>query len=203
MHMLSNADIRYAARERLKGNWGMAVLVVFLYSIIIGAVSSVPILGYIAYFILMGPFVFGLAVYFLQLTRGQRPELSVMFSGFQQFGVTLVLFLLVSIFTFLWSLLLIVPGIIAALRYSMAFFILSDNPGMSAMEAIRQSAEMTKGHKGKLFMLFLSFIGWYLLTILTLGIGLLWLAPYVQTSMAAFYEQLKTPQYLPQDTITV
>ncbi|MCI3927173.1 DUF975 family protein [Paenibacillus sp. TRM 82003] len=200
--MLSNADIRYAARERLSGNWGMAVLVGFLYMAIGTAVGAIPGVGYVAPLIITGPLMFGFYAYFLYLIRGEQPEIGAMFSGFQKFGPTLVLYLLQTLFVLLWMLLLIVPGIIAAFRYSMAFFILHDNPGMSAMDALRQSSEMMKGHKGKLFVLYLSFIGWGLLAIITFGIGFLWLLPYMTASLAAFYEQLKTPQYIPNDTIS-
>jgi uncharacterized membrane protein len=200
--MLSNADIRYAARERLKGNWGMAVLVGFLFMVITSAIGSIPGINFIAPFIITGPLMYGLYVYYLDLVRAKQPELSVMFSGFQKFGPTLVLYLLQLLFVLLWSLLLIIPGIIAAFRYSMAYFILHDNPGMTAMESLRQSSEKMKGYKGKLFWLYLSFIGWGLLSIITLGIGFLWLFPYMYTALAAFYDQLKTSQYLPQDTIS-
>jgi uncharacterized membrane protein len=203
VYMLSNADIRYAARERLKGNWGMAVLVGFLFTVITSAIGSIPGVNFIAPLILTGPMMYGLFIYFLYLVRGQQPELGVMFSGFQKFGPTLVLNLLQLLFVLLWSLLLIIPGIIASFRYSMAYFILHDHPGMTGKEAIRQSGEMMRGYKGKLFMLYLSFIGWGLLSLLTFGIGFLWLLPYMYASLAAFYEQLKTPQYVPQDTISV
>lgn len=196
----SNSEIRYAARERLKGNWGMAVLVTFLYTAISTVISAIPVVGYIAPLILTGPLVFGVYAYFLYIVRGEQAEIGAMFSGFQKFGPTLVLYLLQVVFVLLWSLLLIVPGIIAAFRYSLAFFIMHDNPGIGAMEALRQSSEMMKGYKGKLFMLYLSFIGWALLSIVTLGIGFLWLFPYMTAALAAFYEQLKTQQSVPNDT---
>lgn len=202
--MLSNSEIRYAARERLRGNWGMAVLVAFLYIVIATALSSIPGVGAIISLIISGPLAFGLYAYYLLLVRGDRPEVGVMFSGFQLFGPTLLLYLLMAIFVFLWTLLLIIPGIIASLRYSMAYYIMHDNPGISAMDAIRQSGEMMKGNKGKLFMLYLSFIGWGLLCVLTLGIGFLWLMPYMYTSLAAFYESLKQSQYVqPNNTVTM
>ena len=91
----------------------------------------------------------------------------------------------------LWSLLLIIPGIVAAYRYSMAFYILNDNPEMSAKAALDESKRMMAGYKGKLFCLQLSFIGWGFLCLFTLGIGYLWLTPYIQTSMAYFYQNLK------------
>lgn len=99
--------------------------------------------------------------------------------------------LLVGIFTFLWTLLFIIPGIIKAFSYSMTPYILDENPELSASEAIHRSRMMMKTHKFDLFWLYLSFIGWGLLCILTCGIGFLWLAPYFQTAKAAFYEEVK------------
>lgn len=192
--MVSNSELRAIARANLKGFWGISILVCFLYGVIMGVLGYIPIVGYIAALLVSGAFSYGLYAFFLQQNRGQQPELGVMFSGFQRFGATLVLYLLMAIFTFLWSLLLVIPGIIAAFRYSMAYFIMIDNPGIGALEAIDQSKQMMKGYKGKLFMLYLSFIGWALLCIITLGIGYLWLMPYIQASLAAFYEQLKSAQ---------
>ena len=98
---------------------------------------------------------------------------------------------LMQLFTFLWSLLLIIPGIIKVFSYAMTPYILEDRPELSANEAIDHSRAMMKGHKFDLFWLYLSFIGWGLLCIFTAGIGFLWLGPYIQTSVAAFYEDVK------------
>ena len=98
---------------------------------------------------------------------------------------------LMSIFIFLWSLLLVIPGIVKMFSYSMTPFILEENPELSANEAIDRSRAMMKGHKFDFFWLLLSFIGWFLLGLLTLGIGYLWLYPYMQTTAAAFYEDVK------------
>ncbi|MPN61797.1 hypothetical protein SDC9_209541 [bioreactor metagenome] len=95
---------------------------------------------------------------------------------------------MMTIFVILWSLLLIVPGIIAAIRYSMCFYILADNPDIGIMEALNESKRMMRGNKWKYFCLNLSFIGWGLLCICTVGIGFLWLTPYVETSVIAFYD---------------
>ena len=100
--------------------------------------------------------------------------------------------LLMSILVFLWSLLLIIPGIIKWFSYAMTPFILEENPELSATEAIHRSRMMMRGHKFDLFYLYLSFIGWFLLCLLTAGIGFLWLAPYVDTALAAFYEDVKS-----------
>jgi uncharacterized membrane protein len=115
----------------------------------------------------------------------------MIFEGFNDFGRSFVAVLLTSIYILLWTLLLIIPGIIAGLSYSMVYFILAENPTISPMDAIRQSKEMMYGHKTEMFMLSLSFIGWCLLGVLSLGIGFLWIGSYMQTSMAIFYQELK------------
>ena len=101
---------------------------------------------------------------------------------------------LMGLFTFLWMLLFIVPGIIKAYAYAMTPYILVDNPELGPNEARLKSIEMMRGHKGKLFGLELSFIGWFLLCILSLGVGFIWLAPYYQTTHAAFYHNLLEEQ---------
>ncbi len=95
------------------------------------------------------------------------------------------------IFVFLWSLLLIIPGIIATLSYSMTYFIIADNNSITALEAITKSKEMMRGNKWKFFCLGLRFLGWSLLCVVTLGIGFLWLTPYMSVSSAQFYDDLK------------
>ena len=98
---------------------------------------------------------------------------------------------LMNVFIFLWMLLLIIPGIVKIFSYSMTPFILEEHPELSANEAIDHSRAMMKGHKFDLFWLILSFIGWMILCLFTLGIGYLWLIPYMQTSIADFYEDVK------------
>lgn len=117
---------------------------------------------------------------------------SNMFSfAFTNYTHVLVTGLLMTIKIVLWTLLLVVPGIIKAFAYAMTPYILVEHPEYSASQAIAKSEEMMKGHKVELFWLELSFIGWYILSILTLGIGFLWLEPYVQCAVAAFYNDLK------------
>ena len=94
---------------------------------------------------------------------------------------------LMGLFTALWTLLFIVPGIIKSFAYALTPYILIDNPELGPNEARLKSIELMRGYKGKLFGLWLSFIGWFLLCILSLGIGFIWLTPYIKTSFAAFY----------------
>ena len=99
--------------------------------------------------------------------------------------------LLMTLFVMLWSLLLIVPGVIMAIAYSMTPYILVDEPQLSVMDALRKSEQMMRGRKMEFFLLELSFIGWFLLSCITFGVGLLWLEPYMTGTIAAYYEDLK------------
>lgn len=193
--MPTSAEFRARARESLAGNWTHAVLHYLLYWIIIGAcgiLSVIPIVGWIGVIIVSGALMYGMMNFYLSMSRGVIPKTADLFSGFSRFVDTFLLYILCAIFIFLWSLLLVIPGIIAAFRYSQAYFILRDNPGISPLEAINRSKAMMDGHKGRLFMLLLSFIGWYLLALLTFGIGMLWLAPYAYTAFGHFHNDLLT-----------
>ena len=186
--MKMNAELRAQARSQLRGSWMPAVGVCCVYGLLVsvaGAFAAIPLL------ILGGPLTLGYEGYFLRKARGESAIIENLFDGFNNFGRSFVLFLLQGIFICLWSLLLVVPGIIKAFSYSMAFFILRDNPEMSGLDAITASKKMMKGYKGKLFCLCFSFIGWCFLCVLTCGIGYFWLGPYMQLSMANFYEDIK------------
>lgn len=189
--MPTSAELRATARRSLSGNWLPAIGITLLYAVIIGVLSYVPYIGGIAVLLLAGPLMLGLITYFLKLARGEKPVVGLLFQSFDRFGVSFLLYLLMQVFILLWSLLLIVPGIIAALRYSQSFFILRDNPNLEPMEAIRQSKEMMKGHKGRLFVLYLTFIGWAILAAIPFGLGFIWLYPYILAAQTAFYEDLK------------
>ena len=95
------------------------------------------------------------------------------------------------IFILLWSILLIIPGIIAAISYSMTFLIIAEDESIDAIEALKKSKEIMYGHKWKYFCLMLRFIGWALVCILTLGIGFIWLLPYVHVTIVKFYEDIQ------------
>jgi uncharacterized membrane protein len=188
--MKTNFELKALAREQLRGTWLAAVALILVYTVII-CLASATIVGSV---IIGGPLTFGLYGYFIRKARGESVRLENLFDGFKLFGSSFLLFLLQMIFISLWTCLFIVPGIIKSFSYSMAFFILRDNPGIGALEAINASRKMMNGHKGRLFGLCLSFIGWCLLGILTLGIGYLWLGPYVSLSIANFYEDLRQNQ---------
>jgi uncharacterized membrane protein len=130
----------------------------------------------------------------LSLSRGENARLEQIFEGFRNYGTVLGAYLLMLLFIFLWMLLLIIPGIIASIAYSQTFYILAEDDTIGSMDALSKSKEMMNGYKWKYFCLVLRFIGWFLLCILTFGIGFLWLSPYINVSNAKFYEDLKTNQ---------
>ena len=184
-------DYRMQAWAALKGNWKTYALIALIYSLITGACSAIPTVGTLAGLVIGGPFSLALAMISLKVLRAEGIEVSNLFDGFQHFKNSFLLGLINTIFIALWSLLLVVPGIIKAYAYSMSMYILADNPEMEQAEARKASIEMMNGHKWELFCLHFSFIGWHLLIPFTLGILSLWVTPYVQTATAAFYENLK------------
>ena len=115
------------------------------------------------------------------------PRFDLLFSRFSIFWRAVGLRMLTLLKVFLWSLLFIVPGIVAAFRYALAPYILAEDPDVAPREAMERSRDLMLGHKGRLFRLYLSFIGWYLLAILTAGVGFIFLEPYVKTAVTGFY----------------
>ena len=186
--MIKNKKIMQEARKSLEGRWKLAVvtyLVFFLISISIQ--SSIFILG----FIVSGTLYLGLSIFLLSFLRKKEANLMQIFEGFPKFDVALFTYIRRYFYILLWALLFIIPGIIAALKYSQVFFILADNPKMKAKEVLDKSMEMMDGYKWKLFRLYLRFIGWILLSILSLGLGFIWLMPYMAVSRARFYEDIR------------
>jgi uncharacterized membrane protein len=116
-------------------------------------------------------------------------------SGFSLFKTNFILHLLIIIFTLLWALLLIIPGIIAGIKYSMAYYIVNDNPEIGGLEAIRRSKEMMEGHKMRFFEMWLSFLGWFILGVVTFGLGMIYAIPYYRAAKANFYLDLKENFY--------
>jgi uncharacterized membrane protein len=131
----------------------------------------------------------GLAIYCLNVCQFRASGFGNLLDGFAIFFKVLWLEILMGIFVFLWSLLLIIPGIIAAYRYRMALYILIDNPKLGALDCIRASSELMRGHKGELFVLDLSFLGWVLLT--AFPFVTVWVTPYMQTTYANYYLALR------------
>ena len=211
--MQLNSELRAQARERLEGKWGTFVLMTFLM-LVIQTILQIP--GYIGSLLeilspenvlaslsfsnisnilslLALPLSWGLTVSLLRNHREESVDLENLFDGFRGGRYTRVFcaIFLVNLFTFLWALLLIIPGIMKAFSYALTPYILLDEPELTAKQAISRSCEIMQGRRWKLFCLYFSFIGWGILCLLTFGIGFLWLAPYINASIAAFYEDAR------------
>lgn len=187
-----NRDLMRMARESLRTHWGLGVGVTALSWVIFSGVEGVfPLVGPLAYLVISGPMSVGFCLVFLMLARRAEANVGQLFAGFKSFGTAFAAYLLMLLFILLWSLILIVPGIMASYAYSMTFFIIADDPSVKPLAAITRSKEMMRGRKWKLFCLHWRFFGWGLLCILTLGIGYLWLGPYMQTASAHFYDDIR------------
>lgn len=190
----SNGQIMSMARTSLENHWGVSVGVTAAFFGVNILLGGIPILGSLIAILITGALNLCLFSFFLSLVRGENLKFEDFFRGFKKFGAALAVYFLSTLFIFLWSLLFIIPGIMAAFSYAMTYFILQDHPDLGAIEIIKQSKEMMRGNRLKLFYLFCRFIGWFLLCFLTLGIGFLWFIPYVSTSLSYFYEDLLKSQ---------
>ena len=221
---VTRKELKDNAKQSLLGNWGWAIIVFLITAIIFGIFTGAGHWldeTYINYdgtnifyqfaspigsiLLWIGSFI-GLSrnIAFLELRDDQKEEKPYMaaFSVFTEnrFGPELINFVLVSIFTFLWTWLLIIPGIIKAYSYSMAPYIVKDmvasDKQVGATDGINASKELMKGHKMNLFIFDLSFLGWNILAAITCGIGYLWVTPYYQTAKANFYRHIAGDKFL-------
>ncbi len=184
--------LKTLAKQQIKGKIGILfviTLIVFGLSFIAGMIPFVG--GIINTFFLTPALSLGIILVYLKVADEKQITVSDIFEGFYDFWSAFKVTFLVGLFTLLWSLLFIIPGIIKSYSYSMALYILAENKGMSALEAIRQSEKMTEGHKMDLFVLELSFLGWALIGALTFGIAYIWIIPYMSTTFTNFYRALK------------
>jgi len=227
---MTAADLKQKAKDKLNGQFGYYISVFFTAAVIMVlsefgleklteliirlnnnsfADTALRLLIPKCIMFISAPILLSLAIIFLNLVRNPQVKKGGIFDGFKNYNSAFLVSLLKSIFIFLWSLLLIIPGIIKSYAYSMSYYILADNPEMTALEAIRASNEMMKGHKASLFMLYFSFIGWYLLltlvsiigafaqstAIIIIGyiimlIGICPLLTWIQASVAEFYQDI-------------
>lgn len=195
MELTPNKDLRAAALAALDKKWTPAVVFTLVYMVIAGLCGAIPFLNIAATLLVLPVLAYGMEIVFLNMMRtGAEPKIDALFDGFKDYGKTLGTMLLMMVYIWLWTLLLVIPGIIKAYSYAMTPYILKDEPELGADAVITKSMAMMQGNKMKLFLLDLSFIGWMILAMITLGIGLLWLVPYMQNARAAFYMDLKRTQ---------
>jgi uncharacterized membrane protein len=213
-------DIRANARKSLKGHWGVAILSAIIAGffgasgssfssssekidasalaeltpqelVAVFAIFGVSCLIGLAISVVLSSFVsVGYAQFNMDLVDGNEPKVATLFSKFKQIGTTIAANVLVFLHVLIGTILFIVPGIIAAYKFSMVNYIIAENPGISAREALKKSKEIMNGNKMRFFLLGLSFFGWALLVVLTLGIASIWVNPYIQASNATFYREI-------------
>ncbi len=193
--MKTRAELKAMAKEQIRGNIGVLFVITLIIGLISGAAGAVlafiPGGSLIATIIITPAFTISLLRVYQNLVLAQKPKVGDAFSGFDDFWTAFKALLLVGIFTFLWSLLFVIPGIIKTFSYSQTMLIVAENKGISAREALNRSKAMMKDHKMDLFVLSLSFIGWGLLCGITFGIAYIWVGPYMQATLVNFYNDLK------------
>ena len=182
-------ELKRLARTSLQTSYWYIFILLLVISAILGA-SQIALVG----LVITGPIMVGYSHYLLKLYRQEirNDQFDTLLLGFKE-GIVrhIITYLIMGLFIFLWSLLFVIPGIIKAIAYSQVGFILAENPELEYQEALKRSEDMMRGHKWRYFELQLSFIGWYLLSILTFGIGFIFLAPYLSMTQVAFYDDLK------------
>lgn len=190
--LMNRLEIKNNSRQQIQGKIGTLFLITLIIAVISCAANAVPFVGFLAVlFVLTPAFGLSMARIYLGICAGKKPEVKDTFCGFDDVWSAFKVVFLVELFTTLWSLLFIIPGIVKSFSYSMSMYILAENKGMSAREAITRSKEMMNGHKLDLFVLYLSFFGWWLLCGITFGIAYIWVGPYMNAAVANFYNSIK------------
>lgn len=185
--------------NQIFGNtWLIAVGVITIQTAISYFVNAIPVAGQVASLLVMGPIAYGVASMFLKQTRtGEKMDIGDIFNGFKDdFSNTFLIGLMTMIFTVLWSLLFIIPGIIKSYSYSMAVYIKVDHPDYDWKQCIDESQRMMQGHKWELFVLDLSFIGWLFVGACCCGVGTLWVNAYMAAAHSQFYENLRRTEIM-------
>lgn len=203
-------ELKTSAKNQLSGNWGTTIGALLIMWIVIGLSTGIftvifnygeeyynglamalGTLGSFVIGILLIPLSFGLWIFFLNLAKGRPVTVTLPFEGYHRFGPSIILYILYSVFTFLWSLLLFIPGIIKGISYSMSYYILAEDENIAPIDAITKSRKMMNGYKAEYFVLYLSFIPWILLCFVTCGLALFYVVPYMQATATNFYLRLK------------
>ncbi len=179
--------VKAKAKAALKGNWLGAIVTFLLFVVLTVALEATGIGA-----LFVGVVIFGYAAFNVELIKRKTAKVGALFGGmFKGFLKKWGTSLLMGLYTFLWSLLFFIPGLIKYYAYSMTPYIMQEKPGIGMNQAITKSREIMKGHKWQLFLLDLSFTGWMLLSVLTLGIALIYVWPYYSAARAAFYKEIK------------
>lgn len=199
---LTSYDCRSSAWNALRGKWGTAAISILICALIMSLPSILYYTRFLAIVgtvlsVLLGAFTtYGQVNQWLIIARGGNPKVDDVFAASKLYGKVLLTYFLMGLYTFLWTLLFIIPGIIKAYAYSMTMHVLRDNPELTPSQAITRSQDLMLGNKFKLFVLQLTFIGWILLVAITFGIAAFWVSPYMGVAQCVFYNSI-CPQVAP------
>jgi uncharacterized membrane protein len=220
---IDRSALKQDAKSKIQGN----VLTIFFSLLIVGLIPGILLVAYrfflikyipIAYILISSYALYGMMYliaiplslgrysYFLTLSECGHPDFSEMFFAFKNglgaFFKLIITFILMFLIIMFWSIFLIVPGIIKAYQYSQVFYIRAEDPDIGVFESLKMSKEMMKGHKGELFLLQLTFIGWFFLAPFTLGLIYIYVIPFLSTTLACYYSALKDADKAPKEKKT-
>ena len=182
------SEIKKQAKQDIKKNHWNLVLVELLNDLVSAGASMCAGVGEL---IVGGPMSVGVADIYKKNSKDEAFDIKAMFGGFNNFGKTFVAYLLSNIYLALWSMLFVIPGLIKVFAYSMVPYLQNDDKELGGNAAITKSRQVMNGHKGQLFWLNLSFIGWALLSACTGGIlWILYVGPYYRAAEYRFYESI-------------
>ena len=188
---MNRKEIKLCAKQSLKGHIATAILIMLIVQFITNGVATITIFAaFLTIPLIYGPLKVGMSFFYLKITNGEEGKVGDVFFGFKSMMQNFLCIFLSSLYVMLWSLLLVIPGIMKYYSYAMAPYIMAENPGISANEAITRSKNMMEGHRMELFVLKLSFFGWYLLGSVTLGLAMFYVIPYTEAATTVFYRQL-------------
>lgn len=209
MNRMTSHDLRSAAKTQIKGQLGTAILIMLITWLAVAGIPAV-VLGFekfilgvevgssfydkaagIVSFILTGPIAFGMARFYLNLGTGKEAGIRDVFLGLNCFFKCFMANFFMAFFILLWSLLFIIPGFMAAISYAQTYYILNDYEDLTFLESITLSRVLMHGYKLDYLLLTLTFIGWWLLVLLTFGVAIVFVGPYMEAIYANFYLVLK------------
>lgn len=182
------------ARTLLEPHWVLSIGVCLVYGLAVAVPAELNSYGEMLSFLLAGPLQLGLCFFFLNLVRGEETRFELLFEGFKPLLTVLLSYAIIAALTIVGLILLIVPGIIVALGFSMTYYIIADDPEITFQVALEQSWKLTNGYKMELLVLNLRFIPWYLLGLLCLIVGVFAVIPWHNTTLALYYDHLKEQQ---------
>jgi len=175
-------------KENLRFQWGASLLILVIYTALLACGNIIPLIGSL---LILGPLNYGLNYVYYHASQKEKINYWDIFKGFEnEFGENFLSQLLVALFTLLWSLLFLIPGIVKGYSYSMTMYLLMREPELDALGAIDKSRQMMKGNKMRLFFFNLSFLGWDILTVLTCGLLAIYTAPYKQHAKTLIFNDI-------------